>query len=53
MNAFREIYGGIKSLVIGLRITLGQFFKPIVTVQYPHQALKMPRSEERRVGKEF
>ncbi|HEV2394872.1 MAG TPA: NADH-quinone oxidoreductase subunit I [Verrucomicrobiae bacterium] len=42
MNAFREIYGGIKSLVIGLRITLGQFFKPIVTVQYPHQALKMP-----------
>lgn len=26
-----------------MRITLQQFFKPEVTVHYPHQALKMPR----------
>src|SRR6266481_2816877 len=26
---------------MGMRITIGQFFKPIVTVQYPHEALKM------------
>jgi NADH-quinone oxidoreductase subunit I len=42
MNALREIYGGFKSLLIGMRITLGQFFRPTVTVRYPHQSLKMP-----------
>jgi NADH-quinone oxidoreductase subunit I len=42
MNPLSEIYGGVKSLFIGMRITIGQFFKPTVTVQYPHQTLKMP-----------
>ncbi len=42
MNALQEIYGGFKSLLIGMRITLGQFFKRAVTVHYPHQTLKMP-----------
>jgi NADH-quinone oxidoreductase subunit I len=42
MNALTEVYGGFKSLLIGMRITIGQFFKPVVTVQYPHQTLKMP-----------
>ena len=41
-NALSEIYGGLKSLFIGMRITIGQFFKPTVTVQYPHQTLKIP-----------
>jgi NADH-quinone oxidoreductase subunit I len=41
-SPFWEIYGGVKSLLIGMRITLGQFFKPIVTVQYPHATLKIP-----------
>jgi NADH-quinone oxidoreductase subunit I len=41
MNALKEIYSGFKSLLIGMRITLGQFFKPAVTMQYPHQSLKM------------
>lgn len=41
-NALVEIFSGLKSLFIGMRITIGQFFKPIVTVQYPHQTLKMP-----------
>jgi NADH-quinone oxidoreductase subunit I len=41
-NALKEVYVGFKSLVIGMRITLGQFFKPMVTVQYPHEALKIP-----------
>lgn len=39
--AFQEVYGGFMSLLTGMRITLGQFFKPIITVQYPHQTLKM------------
>ena len=42
-NALAEIYTGLKSLFIGMRITIGQFFKPIVTVQYPHETLKIPK----------
>ncbi len=41
-SPFSEIYGGVKSLFIGMKITLGQFFKPIVTVQYPHATLRIP-----------
>jgi NADH-quinone oxidoreductase subunit I len=33
---------GVWSLISGLRVTLLQFFKPSVTVQYPHEALRMP-----------
>jgi NADH-quinone oxidoreductase subunit I len=39
----KEIFTGFRSLLTGMRITLGQFFKPQVTVHYPHQSLKMPR----------
>jgi len=38
-----EIATGFNSLVTGMRITIGQFFKPMVTVQYPHESLKMPK----------
>ena len=41
-KSLQEIARGLRSLVTGLRITLGQFFKPSVTVQYPRQSLKMP-----------
>ena len=41
-NALKEIVGGFNSLLTGMRITIGQFFKPIVTVQYPHETLKIP-----------
>ena len=39
---FQEVYRGFMSLLTGMRITLGQFFKPNITVQYPRQTLKMP-----------
>jgi len=42
MNPFFELYSGVKSLFIGMRITLGQFFKPTVTVHYPYETLKIP-----------
>ena len=38
----QEVFAGFMSLVTGLRITFGQFFKPIITVQYPHQTVKLP-----------
>jgi NADH-quinone oxidoreductase subunit I len=41
-KAFVEIYYGLKSLFVGMAVTLRQFFKPIVTVQYPHETLKIP-----------
>ncbi|SPE55418.1 NADH-ubiquinone oxidoreductase chain I [Verrucomicrobia bacterium] len=41
-KALLEIYTGLKSLFIGLKITLGQFFRPTVTVRYPYQTLKIP-----------
>jgi NADH-quinone oxidoreductase subunit I len=41
-NALKDIFGGFVSLLVGMKITLVQAFKPTVTVQYPHQALKMP-----------
>lgn len=37
----KDICGGFYSLVLGLRVTLAQFFKPTVTVHYPHESLKM------------
>jgi len=41
-NSLKEIVTGFNSLITGMRITLGQFFKPTVTVHYPHETLKMP-----------
>jgi NADH-quinone oxidoreductase subunit I len=41
-NSLKEIATGFNSLITGMRITIGQFFKPMVTVHYPHESLKMP-----------
>lgn len=41
-RALRDLFGGFVSLLTGLRITLQQFFKPSVTVHYPHEVLRMP-----------
>jgi NADH-quinone oxidoreductase subunit I len=41
-RALKDIFGGFNSLLTGMRITIGQFFKPTVTVHYPHQALTIP-----------
>lgn len=42
-RALRELAGGLNSLLTGMKITLQQFFKPDVTVRYPHESLKMPK----------
>jgi len=43
MKALKELFTGFKSLLVGMKITLQQFFKPQVTVHYPHESLKMPK----------
>ncbi len=37
-----ELASGFTSLLTGMRVTISQFFKPTVTVNYPHESLKMP-----------
>ncbi len=39
---FHEILTGLWSLLVGLAITLKEFFSPTVTVQFPYQKLEMP-----------
>ncbi|OIP49286.1 MAG: NADH-quinone oxidoreductase subunit I [Deltaproteobacteria bacterium CG_4_10_14_3_um_filter_60_8] len=39
---FAEIFSGTKSLAIGMGITFKYMLKPVVTVQYPYETLKMP-----------
>lgn len=41
MAYFNELYSGTKSLFIGMGITIREFFKPVVTLQYPHESLQM------------
>ena len=43
IRALKELVQGFVSLLTGMKITLQQFFKPSVTVQYPHESLKMPK----------
>lgn len=43
IKALRELFTGFRSLLTGMKITLQQFFKPQVTVQYPRESLKMPK----------
>lgn len=42
LTAVRETISGFKSLMTGMRITAREAAKPIITVQYPHDTLKMP-----------
>jgi NADH-quinone oxidoreductase subunit I len=37
-----EVPRGFWSLLVGLRVTLTQFFKPVVTVPYPRRTLPIP-----------
>ncbi len=41
-NIIRDSVAGFKTLVVGMRVTIDQFFRRPVTVHYPHEALKMP-----------
>ncbi len=42
LTALRETVAGFKSLLTGMRITAREAAKPSITVQYPHETLKMP-----------
>jgi NADH-quinone oxidoreductase subunit I len=40
---WNDVFGGAKSLVIGLSITAREFFKPVVTEQYPWEVPTMTK----------
>ena len=42
-RALRDLFGGFVSLLVGMRITIQQFFQKQVTVHYPHQTLPIPK----------
>jgi NADH-quinone oxidoreductase subunit I len=41
-SSLLDVPRGFWSLLVGMRVTLTQFFKPTVTVPYPHRTLPMP-----------
>jgi NADH-quinone oxidoreductase subunit I len=42
-KAIKEICVGFYSLLVGMRITITQFFRPTVTVHYPHETPTIPK----------
>ncbi len=38
---FSELWTGVWSLAVGMGITFVEFFKPKITLHYPHESLKM------------
>jgi len=41
-NLIQDSVRGFKTLVVGMRLTIEQFFRRPVTVHYPRESLKMP-----------
>lgn len=40
-NILKDVIGGFYSLLVGMSITLREFFRKPVTVHYPHESIKM------------
>lgn len=41
ISYFKQLFSGFRSLLVGLKITSKEMVKPVVTLQYPHESLKM------------
>jgi formate hydrogenlyase subunit 6/NADH:ubiquinone oxidoreductase subunit I len=39
---FRDLYLGVWTTLVGMKVTFRHLFMPTITVQYPHQTLKYP-----------
>lgn len=46
---FQNIYSGISTVLIGMRVTFKHLFVPSVTIQYPDVRLKLPERERNRL----
>lgn len=41
MKRLKNLATGFSSLFTGMRVTITEFFKPSITMQYPHESIKM------------
>lgn len=41
ISYFKQLISGFRSLLVGMKITSKEMVKPVVTLQYPHESLKM------------
>ncbi|MCX6639510.1 MAG: 4Fe-4S binding protein [bacterium] len=41
---FRDIYLGVVTTLVGMRVTIKHLFVPSVTLQYPHQKMELPKT---------
>jgi NADH-quinone oxidoreductase subunit I len=46
---FRDIYEGIRTVLIGMKVTWRHLFTPAVTIQYPDVKLKLPERARNRL----
>jgi NADH-quinone oxidoreductase subunit I len=44
MNLVTETISGFWSLITGMRLTIKEFFKPTLTVQYPYQTIEVTKN---------
>jgi NADH-quinone oxidoreductase chain I len=46
---FNGVYVGVKTALIGMKITVSHLFTPAVTIQYPTQKMKLPERARNRL----
>jgi NADH-quinone oxidoreductase subunit I len=46
---FRDIWDGVVTVLIGMKVTWGHLFTPAVTIQYPDVKLKLPERARNRL----
>ncbi|MFH1011148.1 MAG: NADH-quinone oxidoreductase subunit I [bacterium] len=49
-NYLKQLWRGVSSTLIGMRVTFGHLFKPAVTLQYPHERWTMPERARLRIA---
>jgi NADH-quinone oxidoreductase subunit I len=52
-NYFKQVWKGISTTLIGMRVTISHLFKPAVTLQYPHERWPMPQRARLRIEMAF
>ncbi len=46
---FKQVWKGVSTTLIGMRVTFSHLFKPAVTLQYPHERWPMPERARLRI----
>ncbi len=49
LTYFRDVWDGVITVLIGMKVTWGHLFTPAVTIQYPDVKLKLPERARNRL----